>query len=179
MKKRILSILAGTMLIANLSYAAPITNLDPGATKAGYNHYNLDSAGLGVKNDSFYLEHGLSSKFNVGIERNNYSFTGGDAHATDIYAHYKLDKNIRLIVGDRSYSSGPDKAFYGIGADVNLAPKLDGYASVTASSLATEWQTGVNYKLDKQASLHLGYKSYKEDNAPTMDGVGFGINYQF
>ena len=179
MKKKIMTILAGTMLLANLSYAAPITDLNQGETKAGYNHYNLDVSGLSVKDDSFYLEHGLSPKFNLGIERNGYSFTGGDSDTTDIYAHYKLDKKIRLIVGDRSYSSGPDKVFYGIGADVNLAPKLDGYASVTASSLATEWQTGVNYKLDKQASLHVGYKSYKEDNAPTMDGLGFGVNYQF
>ncbi|HMM22653.1 MAG TPA: hypothetical protein PKA10_18190 [Selenomonadales bacterium] len=179
MKTKILTVLTGAMLVASLSYAAPLTNLDQGETKAGYNHYNLDVSGLDVNDDSFYLEHGISPKLNLGVERNTYSVAGGSSHTTDVYAHYKLGNNLQLIVGDRNYSGGTDKVFYGVGANVNLTPRLDGYATVTTSSLADEWQTGVNYRISNQAALHVGYKSYKEDHSPTMDGFGFGVDYQF
>ncbi|XEQ94074.1 hypothetical protein SCACP_29720 [Sporomusa carbonis] len=179
MKKKILTILTGSMLVASVSFAAPITDLQQGESTIGYNHYDLDAAGQNIDTDSFYLENAIADKVIVGIERNSYSIPGADAKTTDVYAHYKLDQNIRLIVGNRDYSNGPNKMFYGIGANTNLAPKLDGYASVTSSSIATEWQTGVNYKLNNQAALHLGYKSYKEDGAATADGLGFGVNYKF
>ncbi len=176
MKKKILTALAGTMLVASVSFAAPITDLKQGDTTIGYNHYNLDADGHSIDNDSFYLESAVADKLIVGAERNSYS----GFHTTDIYAHYKLDPNIRLMVGNRDYSDGPNKMFYGIGANTNLSPNLDGYASVTTNSYATEWQTGVNYKLNSQTALHLGYKHYKEDGASTAaDGVGFGASYKF
>jgi hypothetical protein len=179
MKKKILTLMAGTMLATSIGYAAPLTELATGETTIGYNHYNLDQNGRSIKDDSFYLENAISDKFIAGIERNGYSAPYGDYHTTDIYAHYKLDNNIRLIVGDRNYSGDSDKFFYGIGANVNLAPKLDGYASVITNDVATGWQTGVNYKLDGQTSLNLGYKSDKHDNSSTRDGVGFGLNHKF
>ncbi|HWR43728.1 hypothetical protein [Sporomusa sp.] len=179
MKKKILTILTGAMLTASVSFAAPITDLQHGESTIGYNYYNLDANGENIDTDSFYLENAIADKVIVGVERNSYSIPGYDTKTTDVYAHYKLDPNLRLIVGSRDYSDGPNKMFYGIGASTNLAPKVDGYASVTTSSIATEWQTGVNYKLTNQASLHLGYKSYKEDGAATLDGIGFGANYKF
>jgi hypothetical protein len=90
---------------------------------------------------------------------------GGRRSTTDIYAHYKLAPNLHLIVGNRNYSDGPNKMFYGIGASTALAPRIDGYASVTTSSIATDWQVGATYKLNSQTALHLGYKFYKEDGA--------------
>ncbi len=179
MKKKILAILTGTMLVTGVGFAAPVTDLQEGESTIGYNHYNLDVVGQNIDDDSFYLENAVTDKVILGIERNSYSIPGYDAKTTDIYAHYKLDPNIRLIVGNRDYSGGPSKMFYGIGANTNLSPKVDGYASVTSSSIATEWQAGVTYKLNNQASLHLGYKSYKEDGAATADGMGFGVNYKF
>lgn len=176
MKRKILTLITGTMLASSIGYAAPITNLEQSQTNIGYNHYNLSHS---VKDDSVYLENALSNKFTVGIERNGYSSPYGDGHTTDLYTNYKLDKNVRLIVGDRSYSGNSDKVFYGIGANVNLAPKVDGYASVTTSDIATEWQTGMTYNMDSKTSLHLGYKSDKQDNTPTSDGIGFGVNYKF
>lgn len=178
MKKKILTIMAGTMLAANIVSAAPITDLGDGQTNVGYNHYNLDHSGAHVKADSVYIEHGFSDKIIAGVEKNGYAYPVGDTHTTDLYVHYKLDSNIRLIVGDRNYSGGTDKVFFGMGANVNLAPKLDGYASVITNNIETEWQVGTTYKMDNQASLHLGYKSSKQDNAPTRDGLGFGINYK-
>lgn len=179
MKKKILTIIAGTMFATSIGFAAPITELHEGETNVGYSHYNLDINGHNVKSDSFYLENAISDKFILGIERNGYAFPYPDSAMTDVYAHYKVDPNIRFIVGNRNYSEGTDKFFYGVGANVNLAPKIDGYMSVTASNIATEWQTGVTYKMNDQTSLQLGYKSYKEDYASTLDGIGFGINCKF
>lgn len=179
MKKKVLTILTGTMLAASVGLAAPINDLQQSETAVGYNHYNLDVDGTDIDDDSFYLESALSDKFILGIERNSYSYSGPDFHTTDIYAQYKLDPNIRLIVGNRDYSDASDKIFYGIGATTALAPRLDGYASVTTSSSATDWQVGAAYKLNSQASLNLGYKSYKEDGYSRADGVGFGVNYSF
>ncbi|KYZ75468.1 hypothetical protein AXX12_12170 [Anaerosporomusa subterranea] len=179
MKKKVLTILTGTMLAASVSFAAPINDLQQNETTIGYNHYNLDASGVDIDNDSFYLENAVSDKFILGIERNAYSYPGPDFNTTDIYAHYKLDPNLRLIVGNRNYSDGPNKMFYGIGASTALAPRIDGYASVTTSSIATDWQVGAAYKLNSQTALHLGYKSYKEDGASRADGLGFGVNYTF
>lgn len=178
MKKKILTLLTGTMLVASVGMAAPLTDLQQGESTIGYNHYNLD-ANQTIDTDGFYLENGISNKVIVGIERNSYAVPGYDFKTTDVYAHYKLDPNVRLIVGSRDYSNGPSKIFYGLGANTNLASKLDGYASVTTSSIVTEWQTGLTYKLNNQTSLQLGYKSYKEDGAATADGLGFGANYKF
>lgn len=179
MNKKILTIMVGTMLAANIASAAPITELGDGQTNVGYNHYNLDLNGNSVKDDSFYLEHGFSDKVIAGVEKNGYAIPGGgDAHTTDLYVHYKLDPTVRLIVGDRNYSGGSDKVFFGLGANVNLAPKLDGYASVITNNTETEWQVGATYKMDNQASLNLGYKSSKQDHTSALSGIGFGINYK-
>ena len=175
MKKKILTVLAGTMLVSSVSFAAPITDLQKSETSVGYNHYNLND----LDNDSFYLENAVSNKVVLGLESNSYSAGGFSDHTTDIYAQYKLDPNVRLIVGNRDYSDGPNKMFYGVGVNANLSPKVDGYASVTTSSIATEWQTGLEYSLDKQTALHLGYKSNKQDGFSRADGIGFGANYKF
>ncbi len=176
MKKKMITLLAGTMLVSSVSFAAPLTDLQKSETAIGYNHYNLDGS---VKNDSFHLENAIANKVIVGLETNSYSVGSADSHSTDIYAHYKLDPNIRLIVGNRDYSNGPNKMFYGVGVNGYLSPKVEGYAAVTTSSIATEWQTGVAYNLDKKTSLHLGYKSNNPDNSPTTNGIGFGASYKF
>ncbi|MDF2570331.1 MAG: hypothetical protein K0R55_1935 [Sporomusa sp.] len=179
MKKKILTLLTGTMLVASVGMAAPLTDLQKGETNIGYNHYNLDASGPDYDNDSFYLEHAVGSKVIVGLEKNTYAAYGDSIKSTDIYAHYKLDPNVRLILGNRDYNGGDSKVFYGIGASTNLAPKLDGYASVITNSDETEWTTGLAYKLTNKTNLHLGYKSNKLDGAPRADGLGFGVNYKF
>ncbi len=179
MKKKVTAVMAATMLAASVGFAAPVNDLQQHETAIGYNHYNLESGSIDMNNDSFYLENALTDKLVLGIERNSYSMSGPLFDTTDIYAQYKLDPTFRLIVGNRNYSDGPNKMFYGVGATTALAPRLDGYASVTASSIATDWQVGAAYKLTSQASLNLGYKSYKEDGLPRADGIGFGVNYTF
>jgi hypothetical protein len=173
MNRKILALIAGTMLATSIGQAAPLADIQEGETNIGYDHYDL---GSNLHSDGFYLEHALSDKFILGVDRNNYS--DSFYSTTDIYGQYKIDPNFRLIAGNKSYSD-TNEFFYGIGATVNLAPKLDGYASVTTGNIATEMQVGINYKLDEQTGLQVGYKSYKEDPLSTKDGIGFGINHKF
>jgi hypothetical protein len=173
MKKQLFALAIGTMLAASsTAFAAPLTNVENGQTSIGYDHYNLSHD---LKDDAFHIEHGVSNKFNIGVERNGYSQNSADGHSTDIYAEYKLDPNVRLIVGNRD-NSDHSKMFYGIGAQVNLSPKVDGYAAVNTNSDETQWQAGINYNMDGKTALHLGYKSINPDGGTTFNGIGFGAN---
>ncbi|MBP2649817.1 MAG: hypothetical protein H6Q74_642 [Firmicutes bacterium] len=179
MKKKIIVLIIGAMLAASVGFAAPINDLAQGETTVGANHYALSPVTDDV---SVYLEHGLSDKLLLGVEYNNNGDESDNSwNTTDIYAQYKLDPNIRLIVGDRNYDYGNqfNKFFYGVGFSTNIAPKIDGYASVTSNNYTTEWQVGVNYKLDDRAKVNLGYKSNKDDGYQTYSGLGFGIIYNF
>ena len=179
MKTKVLALIAGSMMVSSLGFAAPISNVAPGDTTVGYSHYSLSHSN---DNDEFYLEHALSDKFILGIQQNNNTVRGnGNGNTTDVYAQYKIDPNIRLILGNRNYDYAPvdNKVFYGIGANTNLGPKLDGYASVITSSATTEWQAGVNYALSEKVGLNLGYKSSKDKYYSTYDGIGIGVNYKF
>lgn len=180
MNKKILALLAGTMLVTSVGFAAPVSNVHEGQNNIGYDHYSLSND---VKDDNFYFQHGLSDKFTIGVEQNSYSHnSGGSLRTTDVAVDYKLDSNVHLTAANRSYNNDgySNKFAYGIGANVNLAQNLDGYASVVATSISTDWQAGVAFKMDSQTALHVGYKSYKDDYTnQTYDGVGFGINYNF
>ena len=178
MKIKILALVIGSLVTSSIGFAAPLSNLAAGETAIGYNYYNMSHD---ADNNDYYLEGSLSDKFTVGVERNNYSAHSADWNTTDIYAHYKIAPNVQLILGNRDYDYGnqSDKVFYGVGMTTNLAPKLDGYASVITSSNTTEWQVGVNYALSNQLGLNVNYKSNKDDHYVTYDGVGVGLNYKF
>ncbi|MBP2654880.1 MAG: hypothetical protein H6Q73_2449 [Firmicutes bacterium] len=179
MKKTILALVAGSMMVSSVGFAAPITNMWTGEAAVGYNYYSLSHS---TDNSSVYLQGDVSDKFTLGIERNNNSTCDyDDWNTTDIYAHYKLNPNFRIIVGDRDYDYGnvSNKVFYGVGYTTKLAPRMDGYASIIGNSYTTEWQAGVNYALDRNVSLNVGYKSTKDDGYATYDGLGVGVNYKF
>lgn len=174
MKKQLLALAMGTMLAASsTAFAAPLTDVQKGETSIGYNHYNLSH---GLKDDAFHIEHGLSDKFNIGIERNGFEQNSVDFHSTDIYVQYKLDPHVQLTLGNRDYSDDSSKVFYGIGATTNLSERVDGYAAVNTNSNETQWQLGINYNMDQKTALHLGYKSIKPDSGSTRDGIGFGLS---
>lgn len=177
MKKKILAFVTGFTLVSSIGFAAPLNNLSSGETAIGYDYYNMSHS---ADNNSYYLESAVSDKFTLGIERNNYTGSYNDNwNSTDVYAQYKLDPNIRLIVGNRDYDYSGSKVYVGVGATTNLAPKLDGYASVISSSYTTEWQAGVNYALNDNVSLNVNYKNNKDDHYPTYSGLGVGLNYKF
>jgi phosphate-selective porin len=179
MKMKILVLIASSILTSSIGFAAPINNLASGETTIGYNYYDMSHD---ANNNSFYLENAISDKFTLGVEHNNYSANSyADWNTTDVYAQYKLDPNVRLILGDRNYDydNQSNKVFYGVGFTTNLAPKLDGYASIITNSYTTEWQAGVNYALSDKLALNANYKSNKDNNYSTYDGIGIGLNYKF
>jgi opacity protein-like surface antigen len=179
MKKKILALLAGSMLASSIGFAAPISDLAQSQATIGYDHYSLSHD---TSNNSIYLEGALSDKFTLGVEHNNNSADGvKDWNTTDVYVQYKVDPNVRLILGNRNYdyNNQSDKVFYGVGFTANLAPRLDGYASVITNSTTTEWQAGVNYALSDNVALNVAYKNNKDSDYPTYDGVGIGLNCKF
>jgi hypothetical protein len=177
MVKKILAFVAATMLATGVSFAAPITTVHNGQTVAGYDHYDMSH---NVNDDSFYVEHGLSSNVAIGAERNTYSIDGYSTNMTDVYARYKLNSNVSLIAGNRSYNDNePNRFVYGINGNVNLGGNVDAYANLKATNMSTEWETGLAYKLAPQTTVHLGYKSYSQDNSSTVDGIGYGVSFAF
>lgn len=180
MKTKILALVTGALLTSSVGFAAPIGDVSAGQTTVGYNYYNMSQD---TNDDSFYLENAISDKFTLGVEHNSYSANSSPAtwNTTDIYAQYKIDPNVRLIIGNRNYDYGDqsDKVFYGVGVTAKLAPKVDGYASVITNSNTTEWQAGANYALDDQLALNVNYKSNKDTYYPTYNGLGIGLNYKF
>lgn len=180
MNKKIVTLIATTMLTANTAFAAPITDLQDGQSVVGYNYYYLDHLDpYSQKDHSFYLENALTPKVVLGFEVNMLPASSPDGDMFDAYVQYKLDKTLRLIAGNRNYTEGTDRLFYGIGANVKLTRKLDGYLSATHSDFANEWQAGVQYNMDYQTTLHVGYKSYKQDDLSTLKGVGIGFSHKF
>jgi len=178
-KAKVLTLITGSMLATSVGFAAPLNDLAPGEATMGYSHYSMSHS---TDDNSFYAEGAVSDKFIIGFERNNYSDDfNDDWKTTDIYAQYKLDPNVRLILGDRNYDYGnkSDKVFYGVGITTNLAPRLNGYASVITNNYTTEWQAGANYQLSENLALNVGYKNNKDDDWDTYDGLGVGLNYKF
>ncbi len=179
MKIKILALIAGSMLVSGIGFAAPITDLPTGKSIIGYNYYDMSHD---ANNNSFYFENAISDKFTLGIEHNNYSVNShSDWNATDVYAHYKLNPNVHLIIGDRyyDYDGQSNKIFYGAGYTRQLTPKLDGYASVITNSYTTEWQAGANYALSNKVAVNVNYKSSKDKHHSTYNGLGVGLNYKF
>jgi len=146
----------------------------------GFNHYNMRHS---TDNINFYIEDTISNKITVGLERHDYSSSHSEEWKTlDSYVQYKINQKVHLIIGDRSYGEFYDShaLFYGIGIKMNIAPKLNSYASFTTGNYTNmEWKAGVTYDLNKNYSLNIGYKSTKDDNGNSYNGIGFGLNDKF
>lgn len=203
MKKKVLACILGTMLISSVGFAAPVTNLDPGQTSIGYNYSDLDFKVGGTKLDSagangFYVEHAINKDFTVGLEYN-----GGDVSRTssgstvkledketDFYVQYKVEKGVRLILGNRSYDQtlslngvtigeyDTNKVLYGVSFDTQLGKNVNGYTTLLKTSDETEWRLGATYQIDKQTALDVNYKN-KDYDGLELEGFGIGINYKF
>lgn len=179
MKTKILAVLAGSMLVSSISFAAPVSTLNQGQAEIGYNYYGLSHD---TNNNNYYLQGGVTDNLTLGVEHNHYSTDyGADRNTTDVYAEYKVAPNVSVIAGNRNYDydNQSNRFIYGLGLTGNLAPKLDGYVSVITNSHTTEWKTGVNYGIGDNVALNVSYKSTKDDGHPTTDGVGVGVNYKF
>ncbi len=204
MKKVLLLTLAAIFAISSVAMAAPMTNLNKGESAAGYMYWNpkIDIDGVGdigrANANGFYVENAVSDKFIIGVETiqgdRTKHFGGVRVHAdtrfTDFTVQYKLDKNVRLIAGDRNYdttlsasgigsaSGSENKFIYGIGAFTPIGDKTSAYATYLHDSYTNEWQIGVNQDLSKNVFLNVNYRYHDEDNV-TLDGLGASLIYKF
>lgn len=200
--RKCLTVLCASLLLSSVAMAAPVTNLEKGQVNAGYLYWNpkADFASLDLGKagaTGAFVETALSDKVILGIETisGDASKTIGgikvkiDVEFTDITMQYKVAENVRLIAGTRNYddtaivagtsrNSSSSKFTYGVSASTDLKAATVGYASVLHNSYGTDWQFGVNQKLDDKLILNVNYRNYDEDNS-SLKGIGAGLIYKF
>lgn len=200
--KKVLVTVAALSIASSVAMAAPITDLQKGESVVGYSYWNTkikaDSYDFGkTGSNGFYVETGISDKFIVGVETmkgdKSANFYGtrisADTRFTDVSLKYKIDRNVQLIAGNRNYdtnisgggystSSSTNKFFYGVGASTEIGDNTSAYASIIHSSIADDWQIGVNHNLNKNTVLNVNYRYYDEDYF-TLKGFGAGVAYKF
>lgn len=153
MKKIILALLVCSVVGVSTGFAAPINNLDKGQTAVGF-----------VRGD-IYAEHKLTDNFTIGLQDD------------DIYGQFSLKGNYRAIVGSRDYHGS--HIYGGLAVITSLAPALDGYASVVASSSFVEAQVGANYNVARNVDLNANYSSFRPDEGRNKNRFGLGATFKF
>jgi opacity protein-like surface antigen len=191
MKKKVLAGLVGAMLVSSVGLAAPVVDLNRGETSIGYNYSSLDIEINGTPfdtsdSDGFYVEHALNDKVSVGVDHTKtpIEFSGinlGDMKVTDVYAKYKLNKNIYATLGNRNYNSDGEKTdeiTIGLDGIKQLTEKVNGYAGLKSNDYETELQIGATYALTDVLNLDVNYKHHDYDDGESK-GFGLGVNYKF
>ena len=196
--KKVLLTLSALTLMTSIAMAAPVTDLQKGESLVGYSYWNpsvtVNPYDLGKTNSNgFYAGTAIDDKFIIGVETvkgskttNNISM---DTQFTDISLNYKLNKNVQLIIGDRSYdttasalgytvSQSTNKFFYGVAETSEIGKNTSAYVSVIHSNIADDWQVGANYNFSKNAAFNVNYRSYTEDWG-SLKGPGTGVSYKF
>ena len=178
-------------------------NFDIKLTGGGY---TLDAGS--THGDNLYLQYAASPKLTLGVETINGSKTWAsapyalslDSTMTDVYLQYGLDpaNRIRAMVGDRNYDTSAsytdgytyipaeettNKFFGGLAAYAPLDKTTSVYATYKKSSLADDWELGLQYNATKDLTAVLQYRWYKEDEGDgvdlKLDGVGVGVAWKF
>ena len=161
-------ILVGVGLLLSLGvgtgFAAPINDLERGQTA------------VGVLTDTIYVEHKLSDNLTLGYQNIDRKY--GDS-MNDFYGQYKLSNNnsLRAILGHRDVDSG--STYIGVSINDELAPRVDGFASVIGSSDFTEYQVGANYELNREVDLNVNYRSFRPDHGRNDNRVEIGATLKF
>lgn len=161
MKKTLLTITALLTLSAN-AFAAPVNDLSQGQTA------------VGAGSDVFYLEHKLTDSFTLGFQ--NVDRDGADMD--DIYGQFRLNNNLRAIVGNRDFNYDSN-IYAGLAVNGPLSPEAKGYASLIAGGDFKELQVGANFKLTHNVDLNLDYHSFMPDQGRNRNGVGVGATLKF
>lgn len=161
MKKTLLTVAALLTLSAN-AFAAPVNDLAQGQTA------------VGAGSDVFYLEHKLTDSFTLGFQ--NVDRDGADMD--DIYGQFRLNGNLRGIVGSRDFGYDSE-AYLGMAVNGPISPDANGYASLIAGSEFKELQVGANFKLTHNVDLNLDYHTFMPDEGRNRNGIGVGATLKF
>lgn len=145
-------------------FAAPINDLA------------RDESAVGVMTDTIYVEHKFGDNLTIGYQ--NVDRKHGSS-MDDFYAQYKLanDSDIRAILGHRDIGSG--STYIGLSIRDELAPRVDGYASVIGSDDFMEYQVGAIYELTSVVDLNLNYRNFRPDHYRNESRLEVGASYKF
>lgn len=162
MKKTVLAFTAFTLLQAGTVLASPINDLSRSQTA------------VGLSTDAFYLEHQISNNVTVGFQNTDWDRVSYD----DIYGQFKLDNNLKGIIGSRDWAS-ESKFYMGLAATAPLSPDWKGHASVIAGSEFKEFQAGASYALAGNVDLNVMYHTFRPDDGKAKSGADFGVTFKF
>ena len=197
MKKALLS-LSALLLISNVAAASPVMNLEKGEVAAGYSFWNPTVDALsydlgGAYANGVFIETGINDKTAVGFEFTQGSMNNSgvylDTSFLDLSLKQKLNENVQLIVGGRTYdssviygaysaSTSSTKLFYGVGLTNKITDSTSAYANILINDISTDYQIGVNYSTRKNVALNMNYRSYTEDDL-SLQGIGLGVSCKF
>ncbi|HEY3426042.1 MAG TPA: hypothetical protein VGL27_14690, partial [Negativicutes bacterium] len=160
-------ILVGVGLLLSFSvgtgFAAPINDLGKGQTA------------VGVLTDTIYVEHKITDNLTLGYQNVDRKY--GDS-MDDFYGQYQLpNSGVRAILGHRDLGSG--STYIGLALSEQLAPRVNGYASVIGSSDFTEYQVGATYGLTHNVDLNVDYRNFRPDYGSNDSRVELGATYKF
>ena len=181
MSKKIVACVALAILTTGVGVvsAAPVKDYKEGQTSVGYGYYDCTSGANAV-----YGEYGVTDKILVGVQYAKFD----EGHVTDVYGKYRLQDQVYAYLGGRDYNvdrsvGGADSKWgsvsVGVEGIVNLAPKVDAYASLKYSSRDNEYKIGVGYQIDKKWGIDLNYTKNDLDEGADVDGMVIGVNYTF
>jgi opacity protein-like surface antigen len=176
MKKKVLAGFVGCMVLSSIGFAAPVVDLNKGESTIGFHSQDFndhDSKGYSAQT-------ALTDDFILGAEYSK--IDNIDFKTTDIYGTYQIDKNLRLVLGNRHYDVPGDKddqILYGLKGNTTLGKKSTGYAGVLLTEDETEWQVGATYNVAKNVMFDASFKKRDFDDLSDTDGVGFGLTYKF
>lgn len=195
MKKKVLSVLIGSMVVASVGFAAPVVDLEKNQTAVGYNYSKLDIdlEGVGSTEEKFhsvYVQHKFDEKVSFGLEQTRTTFDGDELKLVDMLGQYALDDHTNLVLGVRKYkitldgvgSASESKATLGINGHTQLADSLTGYAQFLTNSYEKEWKFGATYQMAQNTYLDVNYTRHKADTDfgdLTFKGFGFGVGFMF
>lgn len=105
---------------------------------------------------------------------------------------------VRAMIGNRNYDTSgyvtdgeyligiagtTNKFFGGLAAYAPLGQNASVYITYKKSSVADDWELGLQYNVTTDMSAALQYRSYKEDEGYGADlkleGVGVGLAWKF
>ncbi|MDF2636450.1 MAG: hypothetical protein K0R78_3324 [Pelosinus sp.] len=163
MKKALVGVGLLLSVSVGTAFAAPINNLERG------------QSAVGLMTDTFYVEHEIVDNLTIGYQ--NIDRKHGSS-MDDFYAQYKLPfSSVRAILGHRDLGSG--STYIGLSVSENLAPKVNGYASVIGSDDFTEYQVGARLELTREVDLNLNYRNFRPDHYRNESRVEVGASYKF
>lgn len=190
MKKKILAGLIGSMLVASVGFAAPLTDYEVGKTAIDLTWRNTE---ISDKDGSMDKKYNMDWGITTGLG-NNFAFQyrqfnpksadtniNGDQVNSKIKTQefnvlYKLNSNVSAYAGvmkakgeynditnpaDSGSTKNNSKWQVGLVGSTKIADKTTAYGSLAAGKDLTSYEVGVSYELASNLDFNVDYRSLK------------------